>query len=872
LRTFSVNPRYVRVGAVLATLLLLVGGAVLLAGLATYYYLAPTLPEVAQLRDVHLQVPLRIYTRDGRLLAQIGEQRRIPVRFEEVPKQVVNAFLAAEDDRFFSHGGIDTTGLVRALIVTAATGEARQGGSTITMQLARNMFLTPEKQLRRKLREIFLAFRIESEFSKQEILTLYLNKIFLGERAYGVAAAAEVYYGKDLQELSIAEIATIAALPKAPSTLNPIANPERARQRRAYVLRRMLEKGYITSAQHDAAAAVPIETTEHGARVEVDAPYVAEMVRAELADKYGDELYSAGYEVRTSIDSRLQRAADWSLRAALLEYDRRHGWRGASGHGARPPVDGREAVQMLEHFAPVGGLVPAVVASVAAKSAVAFGKDGRRYLLPWETGLAWARRADKNGVPGAPPREARDVVAPGDVVFLLPSGGGFALLAQIPLVQGAFVSLDPQDGAVTALAGGFDYYTSKFNRVVQAKRQPGSSFKPFIYSGALERGFTPASVILDAPVVIEGAGLEEMWRPENDARTFYGPTRLRDALARSRNLVSIRILRALGVDYALEYATRFGFDSEELPHNLTLALGTAQLTPLEMASGFAVFANSGFRVHPYLIERVSDASGATLFASSPILACLECVVPINPPLPSPPDPAATGGPNAPAAPNDAAAVAGPAAPSPAAVPAPLALSGPTPRTVGPNAPGVTRLADLGDGTTAPAAKNLAPRVISAANAYLMTDLMRDVIRRGTARRALALKRDDIAGKTGTTNDRRDTWFSGFNADVVATAWVGFDQEHSLGAGEEGGHTALPMWVYFMGEALAGRPEHRLPQPEGIVSARISPTTGELARGNDPDAIFEFFLAGKLPGAGGVAGDGAGLATTRPGEKAEEPIF
>ncbi|MBS0394625.1 MAG: penicillin-binding protein 1A [Proteobacteria bacterium] len=868
MRQFTISdPRYVRIGAVLATLALLAVGAVLLAGLATYYYLAPTLPEVAQLRDVHLQVPLRIYTRDGRLLAQIGEQRRIPVRFEDVPKRVVNAFLAAEDDRFFSHGGIDAFGLTRALIVTSLTGEARQGGSTITMQLARNMFLTPEKKMRRKLREIFLSFRIESEFSKQEILTLYLNKIFLGERAYGVAAAAEVYYGKDLADLSVAEIATIAGLPKAPSTLNPVANPDGARQRRGYVLRRMLEKGYITQAEHDTAAAAPIETYEHGARVEVDAPYVAEMVRAELSEKYGEELYSAGYEVRTSIDSRLQRAADWSLRAALLEYDRRHGWRGASGHAARPPADGREATQMLERFSPVGGLVPAVVQSVAAKSAIALGKDGKRYVLPWDAGLAWARRTARDGSPGAPPRQASEVVAAGDVVYLLPSGGGFALLAQVPLVQGAFVSLDPQDGAITALAGGFDYYASKFNRVVQAKRQPGSSFKPFIYSGALERGFTPATMVLDAPIVIEGAGLEEMWRPENDSRHFYGPTRLRDALARSRNLVSIRILRALGIDYALDYATRFGFDKDELPHNLTMALGTAQLTPLEMASGFAVFANSGFRVTPYLIERVSDASGAVLFQASPAVACLECAVPVEPPLPPPPAPPGAA-PAAAAAPSDG----GPPPPSPAAVPLPLPTGDATRGVVGADAPGVTRLSDLGSGSVPAPGKTRAPRVISAANAYLMTDLMRDVIRRGTARRALALKRDDIAGKTGTTNDRRDTWFSGFNADVVATAWVGFDQERSLGAGEEGGHTALPMWMYFMGEALAGRPEHRLPQPEGIVSARISPTTGELARPNDPDAMFELFLAGRLPGAGGVAGDGAGAAAAKPGDKSDEPIF
>ncbi|HXQ63922.1 MAG TPA: penicillin-binding protein 1A [Steroidobacteraceae bacterium] len=863
------NPRYVRLGGVAVAVLVTLAGAILLAGLATYYYLAPTLPEVAALRDVRLQVPLRIYTRDGRLLAQIGEQRRVPVRFEDVPRRLVNAFLAAEDDRFFSHGGIDTLGLLRALIVTAATGEARQGGSTITMQLARNMFLTPEKQLRRKLREIFLALRIESEFSKQEILTLYLNKIFLGERAYGVAAAAEVYYGKALSELSLAETATIAALPKAPSTVNPIANPDRARQRRAYVLRRMLDKGYITRSEHDAALQAPIETQEHGPRVEVDAPYVAEMVRAQLTDQYGDDLYSAGYQVITTIDSRLQHAADWSLRATLLEYDRRHGWRGAVGHAARPPDDPRQAGEMLEHFAPVGGLVPSVVASVGPKTAAVFGKDGQRYILPWDPGLSWARRADKSGNLGPAPKQTSEVLAPGDVVYVMPSAGGAALLAQVPLVQGAFVSLDPQDGAITSLAGGFDFYASNFNRAIQAKRQPGSAFKPFIYSGALEHGFTPATVILDAPIVIEGAGLEDMWRPENESKHFYGPTRLRDALARSRNLVSIRILRALGVNYALDYATRFGFDKEALPHNLTLALGTAQLTPLELTTGFAVFANGGFRVTPYLIERITDANGRTVFAADPAVACLECNLPVDPPLPAVTDevaepraaPAvATARPPATAFGSaDSEAAAGPSSAPPAAI-------------VGPDAPGVTRLVELGDRVLRPDRKHLAPHVISTANAFLMTDLMRDVIRRGTGRRALALKRDDIAGKTGTTNDRRDTWFAGFNAELVAGAWVGFDQERSLGAGEEGGHTALPMWMYFMGETLAGRPERRLPQPEGIVSARISATSGELVRDNDPDAIFELFLAGRLPGGGGVAGDSAGLPASKHAAQSDEPIF
>ncbi len=799
---------------------------ILLAGSGAYYYLAPSLPDVATLRDVRLQVPLRIYSRDGRLLAQIGEQRRTPVRFEDIPKSVVNAFIAAEDDRFFSHGGIDSFGLLRAALASAVSGEARQGGSTITMQLARNMFLTPEKNLRRKLREIFLSLRMEQEFSKQEILTLYLNKIFLGERAYGVGAAAEVYYGQPLRELTLGQIATIAALPKAPSTVNPIANPERAQQRRGYVLRRMLEKGFISQAEHDAANAEPIDTYEHGLRVEVDAPYVAEMARSQLAERFGADLYTAGYRIYTSVDSRLQRSADWAVRAALLEYDRRHGWRGSIGHTDHPPTRAGDAMQMLDAFPVVGGLIPSVVTTVDARSATVYGRDGRQFRLPWESGLSWARRN------GAAPRQTADILSVGDVVYVLPTRDGGALLAQVPQAQGAFVALDPQDGAISALVGGFDYYASKFNRVVQARRQPGSSFKPFIYSGALEQGFTPATMVLDAPIVIEGSGLEGLWRPENDSRHFYGPTRLRDALARSRNLVSIRILRALGVDYAIDYAQRFGFEPAELPHNLTVALGTAQLTPLEMVRGYAVFANGGFRVTPYLIDRVEDAYGKVLMAANPAVACMECDLPVDPPLPQPPG----------------------------ALPAESAAS-------------VDAAPESADSSHKNSARNLAPRVISPANAFLMTDLMRDVIRKGTARRALALKRDDIAGKTGTTNDRRDTWFSGFNGDIVATAWVGFDQERSLGANEEGGHTALPIWVYFMGEALAGRPEHRLPQPEGIVTARISPTTGSMARPNEPDAIFEFFLAGRLPGAGGLAGDGAGSASSKPGSaNGDEQIF
>jgi penicillin-binding protein 1A len=820
--TVSVNRSYVRLLTTLAALAVLALGGLAYALLATYYYLAPTLLDVASLRDVRLQVPLRVYTRDGRLLAQIGEQRRIPVTLDQVPQKMVQAFLAAEDERFFQHRGIDTEGLVRAALVTVMSGEARQGGSTITMQLARNMFLTPEKRVRRKLREIFLSLRLENEFSKQEILTLYLNKIFLGQRAYGVAAAAEVYYGKPLNTLSLAEMATIAGLPKAPSEINPIASPERARSRRSYVLKRMLDLGDIDRADYEAAVSAPVESQEHGPRVEIDAPYVAEMVRTEMASRYGEDAYTAGYRVTTTLDSRLQHAADWSLRAALLEYDRRHGYRGRVTRVAA--TDEAAATEALDDTPEVGGLIPALVTAVGAKSATVR-TSGGPLQIPWEGGLSWAKKGDEKGNSGPAPRQPSDVVAVGDVVYVLPAGSGQAYLSQVPLIQGAFVALDPQDGAIVALVGGFDYYRSKFNRVVQARRQPGSSFKPFVYSGALEQGFTPATMVLDAPVVYEAAGQEEGWRPANDTGHFYGPTSMRDGLARSRNLVSIRILRAIGVDYAVDYATRFGFTSQELPHNLTLALGTAQLTPLEMVTGFSVFANGGYKVQPYLIDRIEDAGEHVLYQADPQFVCRSCPVP----------------------------------PAPPAVPA---KAGTIPAVATSDAPR----------PPAPGSEHVAPQVISPANAYLMTDLMRDVIRRGTARRALALNRNDIAGKTGTTNERRDTWFSGFNSELVATAWVGFDQERSLGAGEEGGHTALPMWVYFMGEALHGQPEHRLPQPDGIVSARVSPDTGQIAKAGDPNAVFELFLTGKVPGSGGLPGDGAALSSEQQGKETDEPIF
>ncbi|HEX9706762.1 MAG TPA: PBP1A family penicillin-binding protein [Steroidobacteraceae bacterium] len=818
-----------------ATVIVSIAGLIGLAFLATYYYLKPTLPDVAVLRDVRLQVPLRVYSRDGKLLAQLGEQRRVPVTWEQIPPVVVQAVLAAEDDRFFEHPGVDWQGVTRALVVAAVTMELSQGGSTLTQQLVRTTLITKEKQLRRKLREIFLALSLENELSKQEIFTLFVNTQFLGQRSYGFAAASETYFGKTLTDVDASEAALLAGILQAPSRQNPVTSVEEATERRTYVLRRMRELGYLDETAWQAAMDKPVARGLHGPRVQIDAPYIGEMVRIALFEKFGDRIYSEGFQVVTTIDSRLQRAADVALRAAVLEYDRRHGWRGAVGRVEVDKQTDAILAAAIEDRPVVGGLIPAIVVDTDASEATVVARSGMRYRLPME-GIRWAKVAD------ATPKSPRDVMKIGDVVYVLPSGEGVALLAQLPEVQGAIVALDPYDGAIVALSGGFDYAASKFNRVVQARRQPGSSFKPFIYSAALHAGMTPASVVLDAPVVYEapdpvvGIGQggdavegeepeEEDWRPVNDSRRFYGPTRLRDALARSRNLVTIRVMRQIGVGYTREYVGRFGLPKEHIPADLTAALGTAQLTPLEMADGFAVFANGGSLVKPYLIDRILAADGTVLEQTEPTMACVDC---------------------------DTAA-AEPAAPPP--LPASARASG------------VVRAADVGGSLPPLLPEQAAPRAITEANAWIITDLLRDVVRRGTGQRARALGRGDIAGKTGTTNDGRDAWFSGFNPDLVATAWVGFDQERPLGADEEGARTALPMWIYFMREALAGKPQRRLPMPDGVVTARIGSEASEF--GEDAPADFEYFLADHLPA--GVAGEGAAEAATQP-QKYEEPIF
>ncbi len=816
-----------RLPLLLGTLVVALAGTVGMAFLATYYYLRPTLPDVAELRDLKLQMPLRVYTRDGRLVGQIGEQRRLPVAYAELPELVIQAFLAAEDDRFFEHPGIDWQGMTRALLVAAGFPGPRQGGSTITQQLVRTTLIESERTLRRKLREIFLAITLEHELSKEEILELFLNTVFLGQRSYGVAAAAETYFDKRLQDISIAEAALLAGLPQAPSRYNPVASRELAERRRSYVLRRMLELGFIDEEEQRVALATPVSGELHGPRVELDAPWAAELVRQAMVAEYGERAYTDGLRVVTTIDSRLQRAADVALRSAVLEYDRRHGYRGVAGKASLPAVEGPEDVQAaLQRFPSVGGLLPAVVLAVDGSAARVATRSRGEFGIPFEN-MRWARPSMGPGAFGPAPRRPADVLARGDVVYVLPEQAGRALLVQVPAAQGALVAVDPQDGAIVAMSGGFDFYATSFNRATQARRQPGSAFKPFIYSAALDSGLTPASLVLDAPVVYEAeeTGSGRDWRPQNVDARFYGPTRLRDALARSRNLVSIRVMRSVGVGPTLDFVQGFGFPRSQLPDNLTTALGTAQVTPLEMAAGYAVFANGGQRVEPYLIDRVEDATGAVLSQSAPLLACPEC--------------GSEDG-----------------------------YSRALATVVPGDGNGVTRAEEAGGELPEVSGDRLAPRAISAANAFVMTDMMRDVIRAGTARRALALGRSDLAGKTGTTNDRRDAWFAGYNAGLVAVSWVGFDQERSLGNLEEGGRTALPMWVYFMREALRGRPEQRLPMPVGVITARVSPVTGALASPDDPDAFFEFFLA-EHPPAGSGSPDAAGSTGS---ERREEPLF
>jgi penicillin-binding protein 1A len=761
-------------------------------------YVLPRLPDIETLKDVRMQIPLRVYSSDLSLIAEFGEKRRTPIHIEDVQEKLIEAFLAAEDDRFYVHPGVDWQGIARATYSLIKTGSKKQGGSTITMQVARNFFLSREKTYLRKLNEIFLSFKIERELSKNAILELYLNKIYLGQRAYGVAAAAQVYYGTDINSLNLAQIAMIAGLPKAPSTTNPISNSERALIRRNYVLQRMLTLSHITEDEYNQASKAPISASLHTTSIDIEAPYIAEMVRNDLFEKQGDAVYNNGLIVTTTIRDRNQNAANRALRNALLAYDKRHGYRGPEHHIEDIESKSEEDIAiLLESFPTLGNLYPGLVTHVNEQSVSATISGIGQIEINWQ-GLEWARKYISENRRGSKPKVAEEILEAGDIIRLIETETGNWALSQIPEVEGGLISLSPNDGSILALVGGFDFYKNKFNRITQARRQPGSGFKPFIYSAAIESGKTAATLINDAPIVFDDPGVEDEWRPENYSHKSYGPTRIRVALTHSRNLVSIRLLHSIGVPYALEHIQKFGFDVDQLPHNLSLSLGSAEITPWEQARGYSVFANGGFLIDPYFIDEIKTYGDEVVFQSTPLTVCRECID--NEEEPSIDEENLNESHN--------------------------------------ESEGEITNPIIAEETN----KEIlhAPRVVSAQNIWIMNSMTRDVIKNGTGRRALQLNRTDLSGKTGTTNDQHDAWFSGFNSNVVTISWVGFDKFQPLGSRETGARAALPMWIDYMKVALDGMPESIMERPKGLVNVRIDPVSGQLANANNPDAIFEVF--------------------------------
>ncbi len=788
-----------------------------------YWLVSKELPDVASARQIELQVPLKIVSAEGLLIASFGETRRNPMPIVRMPSGLRQAFIAVEDGNFYQHYGVDPKGIARALWEIVTTGEKGVGGSTITQQLARGLYLSNEKTFKRKLIEIFTAIRLERALSKDEILELYLNKIFLGQRAYGVAAAAEVYYGKTLAQLSVAECAMLAALPKAPSELNPIHNPKAAVERRNYVLQRMFDEHYLTQAQLAAALKDPDLATLHSPPVELEAPYIAEMARLEVEKILGPEkAQTGGYRVITTVEATLQNAASAASTNALETYDQRHGWRGAEGTVAEALLGSpAELDRALEPYWTVNGLTAGVATAVRAQELTLHLSDGQDAVVAFAT-AKWARRYKSESYVGAVPKSFIELVKLGDIVRVTRTQDGGWQLSQLPLVQGAFTAMDPENGAIRALIGGFSFGINKFNRATQSLRQPGSSFKPFVYSAALEKGFTTASIINDAPIVFEDASIDKVWKPQNSDDKFGGPTRMREAMVTSRNLVSVRLLDAIGVRYARRYIQRFGFSAESLPENLSMALGTSAAPPISMSRGYAVFANSGFLVTPHLIAKIEDNTGKVIFDANAPRACQLCPERLEVEL------------NRQDAERAAAALA--------------EQSGDEAKSDGGVlAPSETQPIKVASGIV------LAPRAIDERNAYIITTMMRDVIKRGTGMKAMELGRTDLAGKTGTTNDHRDAWFSGFSAHMVATAWVGFDDFSSLGEGEYGGKAALPMWMDFMRVALEGKPEEILEQPTGVTTARINGNNGLLTSAGDSAGIMEVFRTEDLSKLGSSLG-------------------
>ncbi|WP_326519407.1 penicillin-binding protein PBP1a [Acinetobacter sp. CAAS 2-6] len=731
----------------LAIIMLLVAIPVGFYGM--YLYIAPSLPEMSSLKKAPLLKPLQVYTADNQLIAEYGGKLSVPVEYSQIPPNFIHAFLAAEDSSFFEHSGISFKGLGRALSESLTGSDVQTGGSTITMQVAKNYYLSPERTLKRKLTEIFLARKIEQNLSKEEILTLYVNKIFLGKNAYGIAAAAKIYYNKTLDQLSIAQMAMIAGLPKAPSKYNPVVNPERALERRNWILGRMLQLGYINQRQYQQAVAEPINLNMPDRGISNRFPYVGEMVRAELIEQFGEQAIDSGYKVYTTINSQRQAYAEQAVQAGLEDYDRRHGWRGAEAHD-----------QPLEKFVAYANTYPAKVSKVESNSFEAFLQDGSSVTVPWE-GMAWARPYRSANSVGAAPSRASQIVKVKDIVRLRPNENKTAWsLVQIPKVQGQLIALNPNNGAIEAVVGGYNFYQSKFNRAFQGWRQPGSTIKPFIYALALERGMTPYSMVNDSPITIG------KWSPKNSDGRYLGMIPLRRALYLSRNTVSVRLLQNVGIERARQLLMDFGLQEEQIPRNYTIALGTPQVLPVQMATGYATFANGGYRIQPHFIDRIEDAYGKVIFQSNPEYACIPCIN--EPDQPEPTEPVT---------PDDEAFET--------------------------TAPASAVQVAAQENVQPQSEYKQAQRILKSSSAYDMANILRDVIQHGTGRAALQIGRSDLGGKTGTTNDAKDAWFAGFNGKLVTVAWVGFDQPTTLGRREYGGVAALPIWINFMDQALKG---------------------------------------------------------------------